>query len=111
MDVSLPAVAALHPLPIRIMSALDFTQLTTDDLLQVIPGNETNEWEFKSASIFRKEEFGEFKSQKLGRIVSSFANSGGGFLLLGKENDSNVFEPVPLKQGRTSMEDHLSLVI
>lgn len=93
------------------MAPIDFTTATTEDLLQIIPETETREWEFKAADIFQKGRFGEFKSQKLGRIVSSFANSGGGFLLLGKRDGCAAFDGVPLQQGRTRMEDHLALVI
>jgi len=93
------------------MPAPDFSKMTTDDLLQIIPQNETTEWEFKAAAIFDTSKFGEFKKQKLGRIASSFANSGGGYLLLGKQDGVPVFEPVPQHEGRTTMEDHLSLVI
>lgn len=93
------------------MPNFDLTKMSTDDLLEVIPPTETNEWEFKAAAIFDKANFGSFKSQKLGRIVSSFANSGGGFLLLGKRDREDVFDPVRLREGRASMEDHLSLVI
>ena len=93
------------------MAHFDFAKGTTDDLLQIIPSNETTEWEFKAADVFDKGKFGEFKKQKLGKIVSSFANSGGGFLLLGKQDGTDIFEPVPITEGRTSMEDHLALVI
>jgi hypothetical protein len=91
---------------------MDFSQLaTTDDLLQVVPPQETTEWEFKAADVFATGNFAQFKNQKLGRIVSSFANSGGGYLLLGRRDKSDVFDPVPLSEGRTSMEDHLGWVI
>ena len=93
------------------MPNIDFTNITTDDLLDVIPPTETKEWEFKAAMIFEKGRFGTFKSQDLGKIVSSFANSGGGFLLLGKRDEEDKFDPVPTHEGRTTMEDHLSLVI
>lgn len=93
------------------MTELDFSKMTTDDLVQIIPLTETTEWEYKDASTFEKGKFGEFKKHKLGRIVSSFANSGGGFLLLGKQDAAHVFGPVPTHEGRTNMEDHLSLVI
>lgn len=89
----------------------DLSKMTTDDLLQIIPQTETKDWEFKAAAIFDKGNFGSFKTHKLGRLVSSFANSGGGFLLLGKRDGENVFEAVPTHEGRTTMEDHLSLVI
>lgn len=93
------------------MTQLDFSTITTDDLLQVIPSTETKEWEFKAASAFDPKQFGDFKKHKLGRIVSSFANSGGGYLLLGKRDDADVFEPILMHEGRTKMEDHLSLLI
>lgn len=93
------------------MPIFDFQNMTTDDLLEIIPENENREWEYKEARIFDKGNFGSFKSQKLGKIVSSFANSGGGYLLLGKRDKENVFEPVPNQEGRTAMEDHLSMVI
>ncbi|QDU29566.1 Divergent AAA domain protein [Anatilimnocola aggregata] len=91
--------------------APDFSKMTTDDLLQIIPPTETTEWEFKAAAIFDPSRFGEFKKQKLGKIVSSFANSGGGYLLLGKQDGVTTFDHVPTHEGRTTMEDHLSLVI
>lgn len=93
------------------MPAPDFSKMTTDELLQIIPPTETAEWEFKAAAIFDPSNFGEFKKQKLGKIVSSFANSGGGYLVLGKRNDVATFDPVRTHEGRTTMEDHLSLVI
>lgn len=93
------------------MPAPDFSKMTTDDLLQIIPPTETTEWEFKAAAIFDPSRFGEFKKQRLGKIVSSFANSGGGYLLLGKRDGVATFDSVPTHEGRTTMEDHLSLVI
>ena len=89
----------------------NFARMMADDLLEIIPATETTEWEFKSAEVFDRARFGEFKKQKLGSIVSSFANSGGGNLLLGKDDGTKVFRPVPTHEGRTVMEDHLSLVI
>jgi hypothetical protein len=90
---------------------LNLSEVSTDDLLQVMPESETAEWEFKSAEIFERTKFGEFKKQKLGKIVSSFANSGGGYLVLGKRDDTPLFDAVPDLEGRTRLEDHLSLVI
>jgi len=79
------------------MPAPDFSKMNTDDLLQIIPPNEPTEWEFKAAAIFDPSRFGEFKKQKLGKIVSSFANSGGGYLLLGKQDGVAAFDHVPTK--------------
>jgi hypothetical protein len=93
------------------MSAPNFRAMETNDLLQIIPATENSEWEFKSAGVFAPQRFNEFKRQRLGRIVSSFANSGGGYLLLGKEDGTAVFENVPTHEGRATMEDHLSLVM
>ena len=85
--------------------------METNDLLQIIPQNENAEWEYKSALVFDPQRFNEFKRQRLGRIVSSFANSGGGYLLLGKQDNAAVFESVPMNEGRATMIDHLSLVM
>jgi len=93
------------------MPAPNFREMETDDLLAILPPTETTEWEFKAADIFSAQNFGSFKKQKLGKIVSSFANSNGGHLLLGKRDGQDVFENVPAQEGRASMEDHLSLVI
>lgn len=93
------------------MSSIDFATMTTDELLKIVPETESNVWEFKAASIFDKSNFGLFKKQKLGKVVSSFANSGGGYLLLGKRDGEEQFDPVPSDEGRSTMEDHLSLVI
>jgi len=93
------------------MLTIDFKNMTSDGLLEIIPSTETKDWEFKDALVFDKANFKAFKNTKLGKIVSSFANSGGGFLLLGKRDDEERFDPVPMHQGRTTMEDHLSLVI
>ena len=93
------------------MTNLDLSKMTTDDLLEIIPTTETKDWEFKAAAIFDQSNFGGFKRQKLGKIVSSFANSGGGYLLLGKRDGEDRFDPVPTHEGKTTMEDHLSVVI
>lgn len=93
------------------MAKTDFSKLTTDDLLQIIPATENREWEFKAADIFERANFGTFKGERLPKIVSSFGNSGGGQLLLGKRDGEAVFDDVPPTEGRASMEDHLSLVI
>src|SRR2546430_415607 len=90
---------------------INFSTITTDDLLQILPANETAEWEFKSAELFKQANFGDFKKHKFGKIVSSFANSGGGYLLFGKRDTENVFDSVPTHEGRATMEDHLSLVM
>jgi len=93
------------------MKPLDLSQMSTEDLLEIMPEKETAEWEFKDARIFDPANFGTFKSQQLGKIVSSFANSGGGFLVLGKRDEEPGFDPVPELQGRTTLEDHLSIVL
>src|SRR5262245_45041187 len=91
------------------MAKIDFK--STDDLLSVIPERENRDWEFKDAGIFEKAKFGQWKNQDLPPIVSSFGNSNGGYLLLGKRDGVPVFDPVPLSIGTTSMVDHLALVI
>jgi hypothetical protein len=96
----------MHPMP-----QIDWARASTDDLLAVMPEIETAEWEFKDAKVFEKEHFGQWKSQDIGKIVSSFANSGGGYLVLGRRDGEPAFDPVPREFGRTPLEDHLSLVI
>lgn len=91
------------------MPGIDFNGMTTNDLLQVMPKHENADWECKSALIFN--DLGRFKGEKLGKIVSAFANSGGGYLVLGKRDESDDFDPVPTHEKATTLEDHLAHLI
>src|SRR5690606_34535572 len=91
------------------MPGIDFKGMTTNDLLQVMPKHENADWECKSALIFN--DLGRFKGEKLGKIVSAFANSGGGYLVLGKRDESDDFDPVPTHEKATTLEDHLAHLI
>ncbi len=82
--------------------------MTTDDLLAMIPQDEDRNWEFKSAAILLDK---SKLKQELSKQVSAFANSGGGYILIGFNEDTKDFEPCAELQGRQSMKDYLSTLV
>lgn len=81
------------------------------ELLNIIPTNETREWECKSAQSLEKSQL----KKVLGKQVSAFANSGGGYLVFGVSRptvlDPWSLEACPVVVGRTAMEDYLSQMV
>lgn len=92
------------------LSAID----TTDDLLPYLKERETNKYEFKTlADISDNTKLNGI----LGKQISAFANSGGGYLILGivdekRSSDGTIqFQACPKLEGTTSYKDYLSLKI
>jgi hypothetical protein len=86
---------------------MDFSSFNTDDLLAALPvGDEDDRWELKSAIYLDPAKRNEFKKE-LGKQVSAFANSGGGYLVFGVSKTRDV-EPCPLVVGRQTMKDYLA---
>lgn len=89
---------------------MDFSHMTAEDLLAELPNAENTQWEFKSASVLLPSERGAFKKE-LGRQVSAFANSGGGYLAIGISDPNNgqrQLEACPQLVGNQAMKDYLS---
>ncbi|MCC7337859.1 MAG: ATP-binding protein [Pirellulaceae bacterium] len=86
---------------------IDFTKLDSNGLLQLLPPDEDDRWEFKSAEILKNK--GELKAE-LGKQVSAFADSGGGYIAFGI-SDSRLVEPCDQQVGRQSMSDYLSVLV
>ena len=85
----------------------DFSKIkTTDDLLLILPPEENDRWEFKSAlKLVDQNRF----SSELGKQVSAFANSGGGNLVIGINDKTRDVEPCErIIKGRQSTKDWLS---
>jgi Schlafen, AlbA_2 len=89
---------------------MDFHTITTDDLLAALPvGDEDDRWEIKSASLLDSQKRGELK-QELGKQVSAFANSGGGYLIFGISKQRQI-ESCPAMVGRQTMKDFLATMV
>jgi len=76
----------------------------TEDAVKQLPLGEHDYFERKSGKLFEKNK-GEFLDS-LAKAVSAFANSGGGHLLIGVENDGKLDGIVP-QEGRTTIKDWL----
>ncbi|QDU25802.1 Divergent AAA domain protein [Anatilimnocola aggregata] len=94
---------------------MDFDKLTTDQLLELIPTQqqdqtrEDDRWECKSGIYLAPAKKNELKKE-LGKQVSAFANSGGGFLLFGLSKE-RVWEPCVDTVGREPMSDVLDRLV
>ncbi len=89
---------------------MNFESFTTEELLAALPpGNEDSLWELKSAEVLLPAKRGEFR-RELGKQVSAFANSGGGYLVIGASNDRQI-EPCEQIVGRQPMRDHLATMV
>lgn len=86
---------------------LNFAGMTTDDLLAALPASEDNRWEFKGAAVLESK---EHLKRVLGKQVSAFSNSGGGYLVIGVSDDRQI-EPCPSRNGKQSMKDFLSTMV
>lgn len=87
---------------------MDLTALTTDSLRELIPRDcEDDRWEMKGAELLQDR--GRLK-EELGKQVSAFANSGGGYLVLGVDNSGNP-EPCHQSVGRQPMQDYLAVMV
>lgn len=88
---------------------MDFKSMTADDLLAVLPPSEDDHWEFKSAIYLTNQSRGELKKE-LGKQVSAFANSGGGYLVFGLSDDRQL-ESCEQAVGRQPMKDFLATMV
>jgi len=89
---------------------MNFHEMYVPDLLSVLPnGNEDDKWELKSAEYLRREKKSDLKKE-LGKQVSAFANSGGGYLIFGID-DQRTPQECENTVGRQSMKDYLSTMV
>ena len=89
---------------------MDFSSLDAQELVAAMPDTEDERWELKSASLLDPKNKGEFKKE-LGKQVSAFANSGGGYIIFGVADGSGTLEACPTVVGRQTMEDYLSTMV
>lgn len=89
---------------------MDFNDRTAEELLALLPPAEDDRWELKSSTYLKPEKKGELK-RELGKQVSAFANSGGGFIVFGVNDNTRYLEPCMEKVGRQSMVDFLSNLV
>ena len=86
---------------------MDLSTFTTDKLLASLPPDgEDDRWELKRADILNNK---TALKKELGKQVSAFANSGGGYLVIGID-EKDLQNPQPCEQyvGRQPMRDYLS---
>ena len=80
---------------------IDFTNLTVESLRDLLPKDETADWEWKSAQLFEPSKREDF-DKKLSRALSAFANTGGGYYILGLEDSTKEARKCPDKIGRAT---------
>ena len=78
----------------------------TEDEVAALPAGEHDYFDRKNGALLTDLDFRE----KMGKALSAFANSGGGHLVLGVEDDGR-FSGVPLLRGRTSTREWLEQVV
>ena len=87
---------------------MDFRSVTAEQLLDALPNTgEDDKWELKSATYLNEK---VRLKKELGKQVSAFANSGGGYLVFGVSDDRQL-EPCAMVKGRQPMEDFLSALV
>ena len=89
---------------------MDFQNRTAEEILALLPPDEDDRWELKSATYLEPAKKGELKKE-LGKQVSAFANTGGGCIIFGVSDDTRQLEPCTDKVGRQSMVDFLSNLV
>lgn len=87
---------------------MNLDSMTTDELKTHFPQDEDNKWEFKSADLLTKDQRNNQLRTVLGKQISAFANSGGGYLVFGVEDGTRKLEPCDQSVGGQSMKDFLS---
>lgn len=88
---------------------MDFSKVRdTDDLLRDLPLSENVEWEFKTGKIILHMD--HFRDE-LGKQVSGFANSGGGYLAIGIADKTLSIEPCDRFHKGESTKDWLSKLV
>jgi hypothetical protein len=91
---------------------MSFPYKTAEDVLAALPLNESG-WEWKSADFLTPARKGDL-TKEIGKQVSAFANSEGGYLAFGIAEDKAAgvksLEECPTKMGAQSMFDFLSTV-
>jgi Putative DNA-binding domain len=73
---------------------MNFDKMTTDELKELMPSNE-NRWEYKDAALLLNENRNELLAE-LAKQTSAFANSGGGFLVIGVKKEDLSFQACEL---------------
>lgn len=81
---------------------------SAEDVLSAVPPHEDDRWELKGADILESKP-GSSPEIEIGKQASAFANSGGGFLVLGISKH-RVLEPCRLMAKNTTMKDWLSVI-
>lgn len=84
---------------------MNLPEMTTDDLLAALPPDEDNRWELKSANLLTNK--GELK-RELGKQMSAFSNSGGGYLAIGFADKTRIPQSCGETVGRQPMKDYLA---
>jgi hypothetical protein len=79
----------------------------TEPRLLSLPTDEQNYFERKSGAILKDSDCRE----KLAKAISAFANSGGGHLIIGVQNDGSIDGVPAIRKGRTSTKDWLEQTI
>lgn len=78
----------------------------TEEGVCALPEGEHDYFERKSGALYEKPSFRE----DLAKAISAFANSGGGHILLGVQDDGCI-DGVPEKKGNTPLREHIEQII
>ena len=88
---------------------MDLDKMTAEELLDKLPPDEDDRWEFKSKSFLDPKNKGDLRKE-LGKQVSAFANSGGGNLVFGVSKTRQI-EHCEQQVGRETMKDYLATMV
>lgn len=88
------------------VDGIDFSKLTVESLLELLPETESDQWEWKSAILLDDGKSAELEA-KLAKGLSSFANTGGGHFILGLKDGDKTPEPCRQSVGRQDIETWL----
>ncbi len=90
---------------------MKFDEMTTDDLANELPESENQHWEFKDAILLTKEKRKQELPAELGKQVSGFANSGGGYILFGFDDKTHAFQSCEQAVGRQRMKEFIVTMV
>lgn len=79
--------------------------------LEVLPSDETDEYEYKSSLIHKRKGYRDELRKKLHKVASAFWNSGGGYFIVGVDDKGIIDGGIPAKMGRESLSDWVDTVL
>lgn len=91
----------------KYLDIVNWTEIDLDNL----PSKETDEYEYKSSLIQKSKDYKEKLKEKIQKAASAFWNSGGGYFIVGYDEDTGIDGGIPPKMGKQGLPDWVDTIV